>query len=88
VQSHGKPIAINLWSQARRAQAYVSCLQTMTVPALEALDGGRRCPFLIDFGLTADQRRPLWLAVWNERTLVRTAVLRPTSDELLVRAIS
>ena len=79
------PIAVNLWSQARRAQAYVSCLQRLTIPAMLELNGGLLCPFLLDFALTADQRRALWLAVWDQRTLVRTAHERSNSDSNLLR---
>jgi hypothetical protein len=60
----------------------------MPVLAMLELEGGLLCPFLLDFGLTADQRAELWQAVWDKRTLVRTARLSPVSDENLVRAIS
>lgn len=82
-----RPIAINLWSQARRVQAYVSSLQAMTIPSMLKLEGGLLCPFLMDFGLTANQRVRVWRSVWDARTLVRTARQCPGSKENLVRAI-
>ena len=88
MHSRLKPIACNLWSQARRAKAYASCLRAMTISAMMELDGGLLCPFLMDFALTADQRVELWRVVWDERTLVRTAKLSPDCNEHLLHSVA
>lgn len=81
-----QPIACNLHSLEWRTRAYVTCLNSLPIVAMEQLEGGQRCPFLLDFGLSAEQRQALWQAVWDQRTLVRTARSSPVSDEHLLRA--
>ena len=83
-----QPVAVNLWSATRRAQMYVASLDKLSLSAMQQLEGGLYCPFLLDFGLNANQRAELWQDVWDRRTLVRTATLGPVSDENLLRVNS
>ncbi len=82
-----QPIACNIWNTARRTSLYVAYLNRLPIPALEQLDGGLHCPFLLDFGLTAEQRVALWQAVWDRRTLVRTATAHTVHDEELLHSL-
>ena len=51
------------------------------------LEGGMNCPFLLDFGLTDEQRASLWQAIRDRRTLVRTATLGSISADDLLHTI-
>jgi len=81
-----RPIAVNLWSPAERESLYAALLGRLPLAALQELDGGRRCPFLLDVGLTPEQRAAIWQDVWDRRTLVRTAAAGTPRDDFLLRA--
>ena len=79
------PIAVNLYSPGERFARFIAHLHRMSIVEMDALDQGAVCPFLIDYGLSLQERIHVWRAVWDARTLVRTARLITDEESLLVR---